>query len=67
MTPIGKEHIAFLRKVNQGEKLGLACRKQDKIRQKLRRMGYAEYIGKPKQWVLADAGINLLHQWGMVE
>lgn len=46
----------FVRRLAQGRKLGLADRDEDKARQKVRRLGLAEVLMKPRRWALTAKG-----------
>lgn len=55
----GAEH-EFLRRIATGERLGLADRAADKVRQKMRRQGFAEVVQNPRRWVLTEKGAQAL-------
>lgn len=46
----------FLLRVRDGHTLRPADRKEDKIRQRMRRYGLAEVLMKPRRWSLTEAG-----------
>lgn len=50
------DEMDFLNRLKLGTRLKLADRKEDKIRQKMRRLGYAYVIMGPRRWVLTDKG-----------
>lgn len=48
--------IEFLQAVYRGTRLPLADRKQDRVRQRVRKMRLAEVVMNPRRWQLTDAG-----------
>lgn len=62
---MGEEELEILYRVNRGQRLPLADRKQDRIRQRLRRDGLIECVMNPRRWVLTEAGKATLdrHLW----
>lgn len=46
----------FLSRVMVGARLRLADREEDKVRQRMRRLGFAEVVMNPRRWVLTEAG-----------
>ncbi|MDX0007849.1 hypothetical protein GOB40_14020 [Sinorhizobium meliloti] len=46
----------FLSRVKVGARLRLADRDEDKVRQRMRRLGFAEVVMNPRRWVLTEAG-----------
>lgn len=46
----------FLERLRGGRAIGLADRAADKVRQRMRRLGYAKVVMNPRRWVLTDAG-----------
>lgn len=57
LTP--REHD-FLLRVRDGRELRLADRDEDKVRQKMRRLGFAEVLPSPRRWSITEAGRALL-------
>lgn len=53
LTP--REHD-FLIRVRDSRDLRIADRDEDKARQKMRRLGYAEVLPSPRRWVITEAG-----------
>ena len=53
---MSNDELEFLRRVRDGLHPGLADRKNDRIRQKLRRAGYAEVAMNPRRWVITEKG-----------
>jgi hypothetical protein len=52
----------FLRRVKIGRRLKSADRDEDKVRQRLRKAGYAEVVMNPRRWVITDAGIAAIKE-----
>lgn len=50
------EELDFILRVAKGAPLRLADRGQDRIRQKVRKEGYAEVVMNPRRWVLTAKG-----------
>lgn len=50
----------FLTRVKNGSRLGLADRIEDRLRQKLRRLGYVEVLKNPRRWSITEAGAAAL-------
>ena len=53
---LSNRELDFLRRVRDGERLRLADRDEDKVRQRVRRAGLAEVVMNPRRWVITDAG-----------
>ena len=56
-VPLTKAEFEFLNCLHRGASLPFADRPQDRVRQKVRKLGLAEYSGKPKRWQITDIGI----------
>ena len=56
----------FLTAVLTGARLRHADRKEDRVRQKMRRRGYAKFEMESRRWVLKAEGCVAL-TWGMIE
>ena len=54
----------FLERVRDGRPLRLADRKEDRIRQRMRKYGLAEVVMNPRRWVITDAGRVALQSQG---
>jgi hypothetical protein len=52
----------FLARLRDGSRLKLADRKEDRVRQKLRKLGFAAVVMGPRRWVLTDAGRTALKE-----
>lgn len=52
----------FLIRVKVGARLRLADRDEDKVRQRMRRLGFAEVVMNPRRWVLTEAGRQALKE-----
>ena len=52
--------LDFLSRVHVGARLRLADREEDRIRQKMRRAGYAEVLMNPRRWVITPDGRQAL-------
>ncbi|WP_164834488.1 hypothetical protein [Sinorhizobium meliloti] len=52
----------FLSRVKVGARLRLADRDEDKVRQRMRRLGFAEVVMNPRRWVLTEAGRQALEE-----
>ncbi len=46
----------FLSRIRDSRRLRLADRQEDKIRQRMRRAGFAEVVMNPRRWVITEAG-----------
>jgi len=46
----------FLHRVVTGDRLRLADRDEDRVRQKLRKLGLVKVVSSPRRWVLRGAG-----------
>lgn len=55
-----EDELDFLRRVKAGTWLKLADREQDRVRQRVRKLGYAEVVMSPRRWVLTERGKELL-------
>ena len=65
-TLITEQHVAFLRLIKSGQySRGATTREDDRIRQTLRREGFAAYVGTPRRWQISDKGVGLLNEWDM--
>lgn len=47
----------FLSRVCDGMRLGIADREQDKVRQRVRRLGLVHIVKNPRRWVALPLGI----------
>lgn len=47
-----------LNRLVRGDDLGLATRHADRVRQRLRRLGYIAYCGSPRRWQISEAGLR---------
>ena len=54
------DEMDFLLRLLSGKKLQIADRKQDKVRQRMRRSGFAEVVMNPRRWVITEAGKSAL-------
>jgi hypothetical protein len=54
--PLSKFEEDFLLRLVRGEKLRLADREEDKARQKVRKLGLAEVVMKPRRWSVTAKG-----------
>ena len=61
LTP---QEIDFLTRVRDGLRLALADRKEDRVRQRVRKAGLAEVVMNPRRWVITDAGRRALQEQG---
>jgi hypothetical protein len=62
MGKLTADHLDFLRRVRDGQRLALADRHEDRIRQSLRRAGLAKVVMNPRRWVITDAGRRALSE-----
>lgn len=46
----------FLERVRDSRPLKLADRKEDKVRQRVKKLGFAECVMGPRRWIITDAG-----------
>jgi len=56
--------IEFLQAVLTGTRLPLADRKQDRVRQRVRKMRLAEVVMNPRRWVITESGRSALTEKG---
>ncbi|MCZ7488232.1 hypothetical protein [Rhizobium rhizogenes] len=56
MVKLTKSERDFLERVRDGRPLPSADRKQDRARQSVRRLGFAEVVMRPRRWIITDAG-----------
>lgn len=64
MMKLTEAELDFLRRVESGKRLPLADRKQDRLRQQVRKMQLAEVVMNPRRWVLTEAGRTALRDRG---
>lgn len=60
MDVVDPDWMDFLRKIDAGERPGLADRRADKVRQGCRRAGLAVIVPKPRRWQITSAGRAVL-------
>ena len=53
---LDSEERDFLERVRSGQPLGLADRRQDRVRQRCRYWGLAKVVQKPRRWVITESG-----------
>lgn len=46
----------FLERVRDSRPLKIADRKEDKVRQRVKKLGLAECVMGPRRWIITDAG-----------
>lgn len=54
------DHMEVLRRLRDGRHLPIADRKQDRVRQSLRKAGMIQCVMNPRRWVLTDFGQSIL-------
>lgn len=54
------EERDFLERVRYGKQLGLADRRQDRVRQRCRKWNLVQVEMKPRRWVITDLGRAVL-------
>lgn len=59
---INAQETEFLERVESGSELRIADRDEDKVRQRMRRLGYVEFVMIGRRWVITDAGRNALSE-----
>ena len=47
----------FMTRVKNGSRLGVADRLEDRLRQKLRRLGLVEVLKNPRRWSITEKGL----------
>lgn len=55
MRELTPAHIDFLERVQNGRKLKLADRKEDRVRQACRKAGLVEVLPEPRRWFITSA------------
>lgn len=56
MVKLTKPERDFLERVRDSRPLKIADRKEDRVRQWLRKLGYVECVMGPRRWIITDAG-----------
>jgi hypothetical protein len=54
------DHMVVLRRLRDGRSLPLADRKQDRVRQSLRKAGLIKCVMNPRRWVVTEYGLHIL-------
>jgi hypothetical protein len=52
----------FLQRIWNGTRLRLADREEDKVRQRMRKAGFARVVVSPRRWTITDAGRAALRE-----
>jgi hypothetical protein len=61
-----EEHMEVLRRLRDGRVLPLADRKQDRVRQSLRRAHLIKCVMNPRRWIATEYGLKILARAEMV-
>lgn len=62
VVKLTKDHVDFLVRVRDGQRLKLADRAQDRVRQYCSRSGLAKVEMNPRRWTITPAGLAALEQ-----
>ncbi|TPW26842.1 hypothetical protein [Pararhizobium mangrovi] len=54
--------LDFLRRLRDSQPLASPDRKEDRARQRCRKMGLAEVVMNPPRWIITDRGRNVLEE-----
>lgn len=57
---LSDRELDFLSRVASGQRLRLADREEDRIRQRVKKLKLAEVVMNPRRWVITDAGRDAL-------
>ncbi|KRA58221.1 hypothetical protein [Rhizobium sp. Root651] len=56
MAKLTEQERDFLTRVRDSRPLRIADRKEDRVRQRVKKLGFAECVMGPRRWVITDAG-----------
>lgn len=59
---LNERDIDLLTRIRDGRNLRPADRFEDRSRQKMRKLGFAQVIVNPRRWIITDAGRAVLQE-----